>query len=332
MPQTLHITFPNPMNRFSRVILPTVALIIFAGTLFAADTIELKQRWIVGKKYDQTMESTHSSTLTIAGQTIETSVATTMEVSEAVRVQADGKTKRMTLKYDRVAMDMSLGGQKISFDSSKPEQANDPLGLSKTIGGVAGKELLVLLGENDEITGIENYDEFIKQLGASPAPGMDMSKMFSKEAVTQMMKGAGLQAMPGHPVMPGDSWPFSTTVELPQLGKVSMTGTYTLKGLGDHDGIQCAEVIADGKISMDLSGADAPKPGASGLAALGMKVEGGSLKGTIWFDPKLGFPRESDMAESLTMTMKNPTDPNATLTVPNKENIHTKLTKVEDLK
>ena len=62
-----------------------------------------------------------------------------------------------------------------------------------------------------------------------------MSKMFGKEAVSQMMKGGGLQSMPGHPVKPGDSWPFSTTVELPQIGKVSMKGAYTLKSIGDHD-------------------------------------------------------------------------------------------------
>lgn len=32
------------------------------------------------------------------------------------------------------------------------------------------------------------------------------------------------------------------------------------------------------------------------------------------------------------MTMKNPTDPTATLTVPIKQNISAKLTKVEDVK
>jgi Family of unknown function (DUF6263) len=332
MPHAPHVTLPNLMNRFTRVILSMTALVLFTQTLLAADAIDLKQRWIVGKKYDRTMESTHSSTLTIAGQTIETSVATTMEVSEAVRAQQDGKSKRITMKYERVAMDMSMGGQKISFDSSKPDQGNDPLGLAKTMGSVAGKELQVLLSENDEITGIENYDEFVKQLGASPVPGMDMSKMFSKEAVTQMMKGGGLQAMPGHPVKPGDSWPFSTTIDLQQIGKISLKGTYTLKGVADHDGVQCAEIAADAAISMDMTGADAARPAAPALAALGMKVEGGSMKGTLWFDPKLGFVRESEMTESLTMTMKNPTDPSESLTVPNKQNTHTKLTKVEDLK
>src|ERR1700728_1771689 len=166
------------MNHFHRVIFPIVALVIFAGKLSAADTIELKQRWIAGKKYYQTMQTNQTSTLSIAGQTIENTLSTTMDVSQAVRAQADGKGKSMTLKYERVAMEISMSGQKVSFDSSKPEEGNDPLGFSKTIGSVAGKELKVLLNEKDEITGLENYDEFIKQLGTSPVPGMDMPTMF----------------------------------------------------------------------------------------------------------------------------------------------------------
>jgi hypothetical protein len=320
------------MNHFHRLLLPFAALVIFAGTLCAADGIELKQRWIAGKKYSQTMQTVQTSSFSVAGQTMEQSLSTTMEISQAVRPQGDGKGKRMTLKYDRVAMDMSMNGQKMSFDSSKPDAGNDPLGFAKTMGSVAGKELVILLNDKDEITGLENYDEFIKQLGASPVPGMDMAKMFSKESITQMMKGQALQSMPGHPVKPGDSWPFTTNVDLPQLGKVGIAGNYVLKGMGDYNGTPVAEIAADAKISMDLSGADASQPATSQLAQLGMKVEEGSLKGTIQFDPKLGFARDTVMTQEMKMTMKNPTDPSATITIPIKQTVEMKLTKVEDLK
>ena len=56
------------------------------------------------------------------------------------------------------------------------------------------------------------------------------------------------------------------------------------------------------------------------------------MKVTIWFDPKLGYPRESELTQTMTMTMKNPTDPGALLTIPTEQKMHMKLMKVEDLK
>jgi hypothetical protein len=314
------------MNSFSRAILPIAALVISAGSLFAADEVELKQRWMVGKKYSQTIQVQQSITMSIAGQAMQSTV-TTMDISQAVRAQADGKGKRMTLKFDRVAMEISMGGMKISFDSSKPGEGSDPLGIGKTFVNTVGKELNILLSENDEITGLENYDEFIKMPGTSSTPGMDMSKMFSKDSIAQMIKGRGLQAMPGHPVKPGDSWPF-TSIEHPQDGKVDIAGNYVLKGMATRDGNQVAEIAADAKLSMDSSG-----PNTTGqLAQLGKKVEVGTVKGTIYFDPKLGFARGSDMVTEMTMPIKDPTDPSATISVPIKQTIDTKLTSVEDVK
>ena len=52
----------------------------------------------------------------------------------------------------------------------------------------------------------------------------------------------------------------------------------------------------------------------------------------IRFDPKLGIARNSQMNQDMTMTMKNPADPSATITVPLKQTVEMTLTKVEDLK
>ena len=74
------------MNLFSRILFPACALIVFAWPrASAADAIELKQRWIIGKKYYQTVQTTQTSTISIAGQTIEQSAATTMEISQTVQ-------------------------------------------------------------------------------------------------------------------------------------------------------------------------------------------------------------------------------------------------------
>lgn len=312
----------------------TIALLtaFAAAPLSAADAVELKQRWLPGKQYFQTMQSAQSTAMTIGAQKIEQKSTTTMDMTLAVRPHEDGARKRMTIKYDRVAMQMEMNGQKMGFDSAKPGEGTDPMGLGKTLGATVGKELKVLLSATDEIAEIENYDEFIKNLAPSPVPGMDMGKMFNKESMAQMMKQGSLQALPGKPVKPGDAWPFTTTIELPQLGKVAMKGTYTFKGMAERGGVPCAEIITDGQISLDMGKPDPASPTGAALAQLGMKVEGGTLKGTVWFDPKLGFARDAQLTQEMNMTMKNPTDPAATITVPLKQDITTTLTKVEDLK
>ncbi len=321
------------MNPLARLILPAAALFACAAApLSAADAVELKQRWIAGKQYFQTMQSTQGTTMTIGPQKIEQKTVTTMDMSMAVRAHEDGQRKRVTIKYDRVAMQMEMNGQKMGFDSAKPGEGTDPLGLSKTLGATVGKELKVILTAADEVGEVENFDEFVKNLAASPMPGMDMSKMFTKESMAQMMKQGALQSMPGKPVKPGDSWPFATEIALPQMGKVAVKGTYVFKGMTEHGGVQCAEIATDGQISLNMDKADPSSPTGTALAQLGMKVEGGTLKGTVWFDPKLGFARDAQLTQEMSMTMKNPADPAATLTVPLKQEITTTLTKVEDVK
>ncbi len=320
------------MHPLTRLLLPATALFASAAPLFSADTVELKQRWIAGKQYFQTMQSAQSTSIDMGAQKMENKTTTTMEMSLAVRAHEDGARKRVTIKYERVAMNMEMNGQKMGFDSAKPGEGTDPLGLAKTLGSTVGKELKVLLTATDEISDVENYDEFVKNFPPSLVPGMDMSKMFTKESMAAMMKQGALQAMPGKPVAPGDSWPYATTVELPQMGRVAVKGTYTFKGMKDHGGVPCAEITTAGEITLDMAKADAASPAGEALSQLGMKVEGGTLKGTVWFDPKLGFARDAQLTQEMSMTMKNPTDPAATLKVPIKQEITTTLTKVGDVK
>ena len=256
------------MNPLIRLILPAAALFTCAAApLSAADAVELKQRWIAGKKYFQTMQSTQSTTMSIGPQKIEQKTVTTMDMSMAVRPHEDGQRKRVTIKYDRVAMQMEMNGQKMGFDSAKPGEGTDPLGLSKTLGATVGKELKVLLTATDEVGDVENFDEFVKNLAPSQMPGMDMAKMFTKESMAQMMKQGALQATPGKPVTARRFVALHHTVQLPQMGKVAVNGTYIFKGMVEHGGVQCAEIATDGKISLDMDKARRQLAGRRGARA-----------------------------------------------------------------
>lgn len=308
-----------------RTLLCHAAFVLSASAAFS-QAIDLQQRWTAGKQYFFTIQTTQNSVMDLGPQKMEQGVTMSMEMSAAVRPHEDRKRNRLTITHDRLAMEMNMNGQKMGYDSAKPV-GPDPLGMGKAIGGMVGKDLKMLTNEKGEIAEIENYDEFVAQIAGAAMPGLDMKQMFTKESLLQTMKQGSLQALPGKPVAPGDSWPFTNEVALPQLGKVAIKGTYTFKRLVERAGVRCAEILMDGALNMEMSGTGIP-----GMAALGMAVTGGTISGTVWFDPALGMAREAQLTQQMTMSMKNPADPAATITVPMTQEMTTKLTKVGDLK
>ena len=317
------------MKLFTRILSVFALALLARVPLHGADTIEIKQQWQAGKKYYQTIHTDQQSTIEIGGQKMDQSTDMTIELTMSVNPRKEGQPKRMIIRYERMAMEIGMNGQKMAYDTANPGANGDPLNLGKTLGATVGQELKVLFNDKDEIDSVENFDEFVKRFGEGAVPGFDPSKMFSRESLTQMLKQGSLQGTPGKPVGAGDTWPFNNQVDLPQMGKVAVNGIYTLKSIGDHDGVRCAEIQTDGKLAMNL---EAPKDESSPLASLGMKVTDGSIKGPVWFDPQLGMARESQLVQEMTISMKNPTDPSATINVPMKQNISVKLTKIEDLK
>ena len=100
------------MNITFRQILPAAILILAASPL-PAQTVDIKPRWQVGKKITQTMRMDQESTIALGEQKMEQKVGMTMDTTMSVRAHENGKHKRVSMKYDRVAMDMNMAGQEM---------------------------------------------------------------------------------------------------------------------------------------------------------------------------------------------------------------------------
>ena len=189
---------------------------------------------------------------------------------------------------------------------------------------------------------MENLEELTKPIiEANPMAGQMMSGMFNKEMIAQSYNQASLKALPGKPVKPGDSWPYSVTMNLPQMGSIVLTGKYTFKGMAQHGGASCAELTEDGTVSMKISlppgaaaaaGANAGAAPAAPAPQVPAMGGGGTLQGTVWFDPALGMARESQFKQTMTIRMANPTKPDATMEIPTTQVITVTLASVEDAK
>jgi hypothetical protein len=238
--------------------------------------------------------------------------------------------KRLTQKFQRMAMDMEVAGQKMHYDSAKPAEAVDPMGLSKTLGALVGQELRLVMGANNEVVDVENADMLAKTFGsANPMAAKMIEGMINKETLAQSFKQVGLKGLPGKPVQPGDSWPYTVTMNLPQIGMVKLEGKYTFSKMVQRAGGMCAELAEEGTMTMNFDEAMAGAAKTAGTAPMSLKVKEGKLNGTIWFDPALGAPRESLAKQTMVMEMANPADPSQTMTIPMNQTINMTLLKVE---
>ena len=271
--------------------------------------------------------------MALGDQKMEQKVGMTMDTSMSIRAHENGKGKRVNMKYDRIAMDIGMMGQAIKYDSAKAgDPAADPLGLGKSVGIIVGKEIKLVLDEKDDVVEVENLDAILKEMAAANPMASMLGPMFSKDAIKNMIRYGAVYGTPGKPVKAGDSWPFTFGMPMPPLGKVTIDGTYAMKGQADRGGAKCAELALTGKMAIDTAPAGASADPANSLAALGVSASGGTLTGTLWFDPALGLCREALMNQNINLKMKNPQKPDESMEVPMKQVIKQTVTKVEDIK
>jgi len=302
---------------FHLILTASVALLSTLGQGWADDAVEIKQHWTPGKTYSYTETLEQQMDIPAAGgQTVAQKANNTMDLSISVREDA-GK-KRLTLRRDRVIMNMDVGGKKKSFDS-----ATDKSGAGGPATAMLGKEIKVDLDEKDAFSDVENFDEIAAAVKAVTPPGRFN---FTKESIGETVKQEMLQAIPDHPVKPGDQWPMEQPLTFSGAGKATMKGNYVLKSVATHDGARCAEIAIDAKLTFEAPAAASANP------QMTRKFEDTTINGTIWFDLDLGVIRESELPQNITLVVGNPADPTKTQRIPIKQVIGLKLSKVEDLK
>jgi hypothetical protein len=323
-------------------LLPLLAIFFLAAPrAHSQDAITLKQRFIVGKRYEFGMKMTQTTTMNIGGKVMDQTMNMAFKHSMAVTQHEDGKRKRVVMRYGRIAMEMNMAGQKMEFDSDKKDSPS--AGPLATIGGLVGKEFRMLLDENDQMLDVENLDEILKAFASDPIAGKIMGQFLNKDSMKELVQGSMLRAMPNHPVKPGESWPVTYGTKMGQMGSMKVEGTYTFNKPVQLGGHACALIGTAATLTMDMDfakmagGAGGNAEAAEMIKKMGMKVSDAKMIGSITFDPELGMARDMTMTTNMTMTMTLPPgaqppggDPK--LVVPIKQSLSNTLLSVEDAK
>jgi len=165
-------------------------------------------------------------------------MSTGMKWKYNVKVLSDDGTKKtLETTYDRIAMSMDMGGQKMEFDSDAPAgNATNPLNMiSNLFSAVKGKSFTMKVDKKGEITEVKGFDQIgeavVNQLNLPAEARAGMIQQFKTQFNDRDVKATFSQffeIFPGKKVKQGDSWERESTAKLGR-GQGKMITTYKLR-------------------------------------------------------------------------------------------------------
>lgn len=259
-----------------------------ASTPAKSETFELKVKWSAGRKVVVHVDQTQDSEGTVPGlpDAIKTSTKVGNDYSlTAVAPNSDGGWE-LALKLLGQKIDSKMGDTTtMSFDSktSASNDSGNPIALM--LRKAVDAQFKCQTDAQGKALKVEGVPDFMKRLtgGGDAQSVMTVKSLFSEDSLKEMFSLG--QALPDHPVKPGDSWSGKQELEAGPVGKLTINLNYTLKGKEKH-----GERDA---LAIDCSGAIVNTPG-SAQNGVEVKVENGVMKGTVWFDLEAGIPVDID--------------------------------------
>lgn len=201
-------------------------LILAAATLLAIaqDRVELKWKFQKGQEFRYCV--TQKSTVDMAAMTLEQSVKTTL--SYTVDEVAEDGAASVTIKYESVAA-KATGPMEYDYDSERDKEVPRHPAVA-TMARMVGLSFTVKMEPSGRILEVKGFDKLLeailKDAGDDPQVPMmrEMLKQnFSDETMRSNMQQSFLPLPPG-PVAKGDSWKNEMTMQVPMIGKMSVSG------------------------------------------------------------------------------------------------------------
>jgi len=250
------------------------------------DKVTLKWKFDKDKVFYQKMTTETKQTMKVMNNDVaQTQKQTFYFKWRPTKVEAKSVTIEQTI--EGVAMDIDIGGSKISYDSTKDTTANNPLG--DFFKALVGSTFTLELDLSDlKVTKVEGRDEFLKKLvAANPQMKPLLETILSNDALKEMSEPTFAVIQQGKEVAKGDKWTKKTTLDMGPIGKYENTYNYTYNG-PEGTGDKALQVI---RVDTVLNYKE-PGEGA-GQGGLPFKIKGAKLKssspsGTVYFNNAKG--------------------------------------------
>jgi Family of unknown function (DUF6263) len=261
------------------------------------DKSNLTWKFEKDKTFFQKMETTTKQTMKVQTNDVVQTQTQTFWFSWKV---LDKKDDLVTLEQtiEGVKMDIDIGNQKISYDSTAKENANNPLGeFFKAL--VGSKFTLTLNTKTMKVTEIKGRAEFLDKLvKANPQMKPLLDQILSEKALMEMAEPT-FAAVPGKEVAKGDKWERNTVLDMGPIGKYENNYKYTFEGKDEKE-----KKLDKIKVETTLKYKEPAEVAGAGTSGLPFKIKNADLKstsatGTILFDATAGRIEKSNMTVEL---------------------------------
>jgi hypothetical protein len=266
-------------------------LVLVGLTVPAWGQGKLEWKFEKGKTFYQEMKTDTDQTMKISGQTITQKQSQTFYFSWTPKEQSkDNKTWTVVQKIVGVKMEIEIGGNKITYDSTTDSGQNNPLG--EFFKQLVDSEFTLTIGENGKVEKIEGKDKFIDRLTKANQQMEPLLKEILSEDALKQMADPAFGALPGKEVKKDDTWKRDSTLDMGPIGKYKTTYTYTYEGK-DKDKKDLDRIKVTAKL--DYSAPDPKKSPQLPFKIQKAKLDSKKASGSILFDPKAGRVVSSEM-------------------------------------
>ena len=216
--------------------MPLTLLAAFGWSTTTDAQVKLAHKFPDGRTSTSISDVETEQTLTIAGMEILTKSKQKVTVTAVNGVRAADGTLVVQQRIDALKSDIDIMGQKLSFDSAKPDAP--PPGTSIDIildlfKAVSNSEWTVRHGRDHRVIAVDGRDKALKSLPDALRKGTE--KQFDPTYLAQIANDE-LATIPDQPVNKGDTWKLETTVRLDGGQTMTFSKTFTYQGAVQQNG------------------------------------------------------------------------------------------------
>ncbi|MCH8921941.1 MAG: hypothetical protein IIA67_02195, partial [Planctomycetes bacterium] len=281
----------STIRRLLPVFLAAFGLVLASATAASAQT---KLRWNLkkGEKLQFSKLEEVKMIVMLEGTPINTSIKQDIYCTWQVGGKSDKGVSQVTQTIDRVVMKTTSPFFSFNYDSADKQEAQ---GIAKQIGvavkNMIGKEMSFKIGSRGQLSDVKPPVEVAGALKGSLVTAQ-IATEFSESALKQVFGQLGA-SLPEKSVAKGDRWTDTIHVEIPNMGKMKTTITYTYQGTELRDGQKIEKLLFSTKTeATELKG-----PGG-----IKMKLKEQKGSGVLYFDNTKG--RATDSTFNLELKME----------------------------
>ncbi len=195
-----------------------------------------------------------------------------------------------------VKMEIQIGGNTISYDSTNQAPANNPL--ADFFKALVGSKFKLTLGPDMKVTKVEGRKEFLDKLVAANQQMKPLLESILSEDALKQMADPSFAAIPNKEVKEGETWKYASKLGLGPIGSYDTSYEYKFLGMEkDNAKIGVTATLKYEKPSETTGAGNLP------FRIKDAKLESKNATGTVLFDTKLGRVDSSDMNLTLEGTL-----------------------------